>query len=86
MLQAGTPRPGLVQPLQERLAAHNAMRVMGSIETGEVDVGPLLGRGAFGRVYKGAQPAHMGPSHALNNAAVLWFHNPGRDAGWWQLQ
>ena len=31
---------------------HSRLRVMGAIERGEVDVGPLLGRGASGRVYK----------------------------------
>ena len=36
------------------MAAHAQKRVLGALEPGEVDVGPLLGRGAFGRVYKGA--------------------------------
>ena len=44
----------LKHPLQDRLTVHNRLRVMGAIVRGEVDVGPLLGRGAFGRVYKGA--------------------------------
>ena len=42
------------RPLQDRMAAHAQKRVLGALEPGEVDVGPLLGRGAFGRVYKGA--------------------------------
>ena len=55
MLQAAQLAADGKQPLQESLALHNQLRVMGAIEAGEVDVGPLLGRGAFGRVYKGRQ-------------------------------
>ena len=42
------------QPLSHLAEVHRR-RVGGTINTGEVSVGPLLGRGAFGRVYKGAQ-------------------------------
>ena len=60
LMQEITHGPGGRQPLQARLAVHSRLRVMGKIERGEVDVGPLLGRGAFGRVYKGKTP--MGPN------------------------
>ena len=76
MLQAGTPGPGFVQPLKERLAAHNGMRVMGSIATGEVDVGPLLGRGAFGRVYKGRQACKHGPFTAAEQCSCAVVPQP----------
>ena len=55
MLQAAHLGAHGKQLLQESLALHNQLRVIGAIESGEVDVGPLLGRGAFGRVYKGGQ-------------------------------
>ena len=66
--------PAIKQPLQDRLAVNNRLRVMGAIEEGEVDVGPLLGRGAFGRVYKGApQPFVVAyiQLHQLSHAQVL---------------
>ena len=60
LLQGGMHDPAPQQPLQDRLAVHNRLRVMGAIERGEVDVGRLLGRGAYGRVYKGAPACHGG--------------------------
>ena len=42
---------------------------MGAIEAGEVVVGPLLGRGAFGRVFKGEQNAMT--DHARRYQAAL---------------
>ena len=71
--------PAPEQPLQDCLTVHNRLRVMGAIERGEVDVGPLLGRGAFGRVYKGAPACHCGVLTAAPTGTyrVLRAHHPG---------
>ena len=60
LLQGGALDSAPKQPLQDRLAVHTRLRVMGAIERGEVDVGPLLGRGSYGRVYKGAPACYCG--------------------------
>lgn len=41
-------------PLETHLLHHSRLRRLGPLDEEQVEVGPLLGRGSFGRVYKGA--------------------------------
>lgn len=40
-------------PLESHLLQHSRLRRLGPLDEEQVEVGPLLGRGSFGRVYKG---------------------------------
>ncbi len=42
------------EPLESHLLQHSRLRRLGPLDEEQVEVGPLLGRGSFGRVYKGA--------------------------------
>lgn len=44
---------GLPTQLETHLLQHNRLRRLGPLDEEQVEVGPLLGRGSFGRVYKG---------------------------------
>ena len=39
--------------MESHLLQHNRLRRLGALDEEQVEVGPLLGRGSFGRVYKG---------------------------------
>ena len=41
-------------PLENHLLQHSRLRRLGPLDEEQVEVGPLLGRGSFGRVFKGA--------------------------------
>ncbi len=41
------------EPLESHLLQHSRLRRLGPLDEEQVEVGPLLGRGSFGRVYKG---------------------------------
>ena len=42
--------------MESHLLAHGRLRRLGALDEEQVEVGPLLGRGSFGRVYKGELP------------------------------
>ena len=42
--------------MESHLLAHGRLRRLGALDEEQVEVGPLLGRGSFGRVYKGEPP------------------------------
>ena len=39
--------------MESHLLRHGRLRRLGQLDEEQVEVGPLLGRGSFGRVYKG---------------------------------
>ena len=43
--------------IESHLLQHARTRRLGALDEEQVEVGPLLGRGSFGRVYKGMVPA-----------------------------
>ena len=43
--------------MESHLLRHGRLRRLGQLDEEQVEVGPLLGRGSFGRVYKGAGSA-----------------------------
>ncbi len=49
---------GTNEPLETHLLHHGRLRRLGPLDEEQVEVGPLLGRGSFGRVYKGVVPFH----------------------------
>lgn len=42
------------------LAEHWRKRWLGPLKEEQVEIGPLLGRGGYGKVYKGEVPSHVG--------------------------
>ena len=42
--------------MESHLLEHGRLRRLGTLDEEQVEVGPLLGRGSFGRVYKGEPP------------------------------
>lgn len=52
--------------MESHLLQHHRLRRLGALDEEQVEVGPLLGRGSFGRVYKGKQ---YSPLVALRTAA-----------------
>ena len=63
------PDPGFKEPLLDHQDVPTQLHAICAIVRGEVDVGPLLGRGTFGRVHKGADACS--PSQ-LHDHAVLF--------------
>ncbi len=61
---------GAIQPLESHLLAHSRLRRLGPLDEEQVEVGPLLGRGSFGRVYKGA-PSSAGQLTSLHACMLV---------------
>ena len=51
--------------MESHLLRHGRLRRLGQLDEEQVEVGPLLGRGSFGRVYKG------GALHCLASKCVF---------------
>ena len=51
--------------MESHLLQHGRLRRLGQLDEEQVEVGPLLGRGSFGRVYKGRD------LHSLTHSALL---------------
>ena len=52
--------------MESHLLRHGRLRRLGQLDEEQVEVGPLLGRGSFGRVYKG-RPLHcLAPKGAFS--------------------
>lgn len=56
-------------PLENHLLQHSRLRRLGPLDEEQVEVGPLLGRGSFGRVFKGGLSGDLPPSTALSLCA-----------------
>ena len=52
--------------MESHLLQHGRLRRLGQLDEEQVEVGPLLGRGSFGRVYKGRA------YHSLIQNAFSW--------------
>ena len=55
--------------MESHLLAHGRLRRLGALDEEQVEVGPLLGRGSFGRVYKGEPPFYFFSSGFHSHAA-----------------
>lgn len=57
--------------MESHLLQHARTRRLGALDEEQVEVGPLLGRGSFGRVYKGERATPLGQIMAVGAAALL---------------
>ena len=57
------PDPGFKEPLLDHQDVPTQLHAICAIVRGEVDVGPLLGRGTFGCVHKGADACKLSQLH-----------------------
>ena len=56
--------------METHLMRHARTRRLGALDEEQVEVGPLLGRGSFGRVYKGALSAPLARSRAVGTPSL----------------
>ncbi|CAL8462804.1 g2337 [Coccomyxa elongata] len=58
------------EPLESHLLQHSRLRRLGPLDEEQVEVGPLLGRGSFGRVYKGRWRSTLVAIKVVEHASV----------------
>ncbi|EIE27156.1 kinase-like protein [Coccomyxa subellipsoidea C-169] len=61
---------GTNEPLETHLLHHGRLRRLGPLDEEQVEVGPLLGRGSFGRVYKGRWRSTLVAIKVVEHASV----------------